>query len=91
MAVELAVPNDLMNIQNFPKYEYTFKIMNLLFDAGLVEVQYMPVDERFTKVLLAVPIPPTFDPEKLSEFVEHFAPHDRWFAQEKILSLVPSK
>ena len=87
MATELTVPDDLMNIKNFPKYEYTFKIIKLLYESGTIEVEYTPKDTRLTKIVYALPVKPTFNKDDIGSFVELFAPHDRWFAQEQMLSL----
>ena len=85
--VDLVNPDILMHIDNFPKYEYTFEIVQQVFEAGLIEVEYTPVDTRLTKVRLMAPIPPNFDPNNLAAFAEVFAPHPRWFAQEQMLTM----
>lgn len=84
---DLAYPNELMHPENFPKYEYTFKVVNLYFEAGTIEVEYTPVDTKLTKITFNLPVTPTFDKNNMESFVEIFAPHYRWFAQEKMLGM----
>lgn len=83
----LAFPDDLMHPENYPKYEYTFKVVSLVFEAGTIEVEYTPVNEKLTKMTFALPVPPNFDNNNMASFVELFAPHYRWFAQEKMLEM----
>jgi hypothetical protein len=71
---------------NFPKYEYTFTIQSLHFDQATMLVEYSPVDTRFTKLSYAIPILANFDPANLTEYVSNWAPYNKWFAQEMLLT-----
>lgn len=84
---DLTYPDELMHPENYPKYEYTFKVTNLYFEAGTIEVEYTPTNTKLTKVSFCLPVPPTFDNNDMASFVELFAPHYRWFAQEKMLGM----
>lgn len=70
----------------FPKYEFTFKIVKANFDSTNLIVEYTPVDTRFTKITLSIPILADFNPQELTEYVGRWAPHSKWFAQEMILT-----
>lgn len=70
----------------YPKYEYTFEVINIFFERAQIEVLYKPVDVRFTNFAYTIPIHPDIDVNDLKPMVENYAPYDRWFAQEIILS-----
>lgn len=69
----------------YQKYEYTFKVVNTLFESAQIEVEYIPTDTRLLKLKYCLPIMPDFDPTNLTVYVDTWAPHDRWFAQDMIL------
>lgn len=70
---------------NYPKREYTFKVVATHFDQGSFEVQFIPKETHLISVTYNLPILADFDPNNLSVYVEKFAPYDRWFAQQIIL------
>lgn len=70
---------------NFPKYEYTFEVTNTFFESGTFEVRYMPKNVALTSIAYTLPIQATFDINQIAAYVDKWAPHDRWFAQELIL------
>lgn len=70
----------------FPKYQYTYKVVSLSFDSPHMLVDYIPTQETLAKITLNLPIFPTFDINDVDGYVEQFAPHDKWYAQELILT-----
>lgn len=70
---------------NFPKYEYTFEVVNTFFESGNFEVKYTPKNPALASISYALPILATFDINQLATYVDTWAPHDKWFAQELIL------
>lgn len=70
---------------NFPKYDFSFKVLGLHFDAGTMLVKYTPTDIRLSSVDLAILIDATFDMTDLKGYVAKYAPNDKWFAQDMIL------
>jgi len=71
----------------FPKYEYTFIIEQLLFEQGTMLVKYMPVKETLISVTYNIPIWPGIETSEIKIYVDKWAPHEKWFAQETILSM----
>ena len=74
-----------IDVPIYPKYEYTFKVTQTLFENAQIEVEYIPVDTRLLKLRFCLPITPDFDPANLTTYVETWAPYDKWFAQDIIL------
>lgn len=70
----------------YPKYEYTFKVVSLSADQGCMLVDYLPKNPSLTKITLNLPILANFEPSKLEELVDSFAPNNKWFGQETILN-----
>jgi hypothetical protein len=70
---------------NYPKYEYTFEVTNTFFESGTFEVKYMPKKETLMSVSYTLPILATFNVTDIGSYVDNWAPHDRWFAQEFII------
>ena len=70
----------------FPKYTYTFTVLSLNFDSSTILVEFTPTDTRFTKITLALPIMANFNLSSLETYVETWAPHQKWFAQEIMLN-----
>lgn len=70
----------------FPKYEYTFTIEQLLFEQGTMLVCYKPVNETLISVTYNVPIWPGHDLANMKPYLDNWAPHDKWYAQETILT-----
>jgi hypothetical protein len=71
---------------NFPSYEYSYNVKSLLFSAATIEVEYIPKNENLTNFTLFVPILANFDPTNLTDYVDTWAPKNKWFAQEMILT-----
>lgn len=71
---------------DFPTYEYTCTVENVLFEAGTIVVKYLPTDTRFAAQTLHLPIWPDFDINDKMTYFAKFAPHDKWYAQEMILT-----
>lgn len=72
--------------QNFPVFDYTYTIEQLLFDQGSMVVKYLPVDSTLSAIVLNIPIWPSMDMSNLKTYTDHFAPNDKWFAQQMILN-----
>jgi hypothetical protein len=72
--------------QNFPVYDYTFTVEQLLFDQGTMLIRYLPVDETLSAIVLNIPIWPSMDLNDLKTYTGHFAPNDKWYAQKMILN-----
>jgi hypothetical protein len=72
--------------QAFPTYDYTFTVEQLLFDQGSMAVRYLPVDVNLSAIVLYLPIWPSLDLADMKTYTDHFAPNDKWFAQETILN-----
>lgn len=77
----IAVPAQLQ----FPKYQYSFVVQNLNFDSSNIVVEFTPANTELTKITLSLPIMANFDPSTLQTYVDTWAPHPKWFAQEMIL------
>lgn len=69
----------------FPTYEYTFKVITINYETAHFLVEYTPTDTKYTKITYNLPILPTFDINDVAAYVEKFAPHDKWYAQDIIL------
>lgn len=76
---------EIPDVPQFPKYTYTFKVINTLFESAQIEVEYIPEDTRLLKLRYCLPLLPDFDPANLTTYVETWAPYDKWFAQDMIL------
>lgn len=70
----------------YPKYEYTFKVVSLSAETGTILVDYLPKNESLAKITINLPILANFDPSKLEDLVDAFAPHNKWFGQETIIN-----
>lgn len=75
---------DLTALPEIPKQEYTYKVISVAFESAHMLVEYTPVDSGLTKVTLNLGILPGFDINDVDSYVDLFAPHDRWYAQEII-------
>lgn len=75
-----------VEIIQYPQYDFTFEIVQTLFEQGTVIVKYIPVNTNLTNYEYNVPILPTFDTNNLKEYFKQWVPNDRWFAQETILN-----
>lgn len=76
---------DLNTIPEFPKFAYTYKIVTINYESAHILVEYTPVDTKYTKLTYNLPILPSFNINDVDGYVEQFAPHDRWYAQDVIL------
>ena len=74
-----------VTVDGFPKYPYTFLVVEAHYERGMLEVKYMPNDSRFIFITYTIPIEPDFDPNNLTTYVDKWAPHDKWFAQDMLL------
>jgi hypothetical protein len=70
---------------DYPKYEYTYKVISISFDTAHFLVDYFPTDTRFIKITYNLPILTTFKIDEINEYIDQWAPHDKWYAQEIIL------
>jgi hypothetical protein len=68
------------------KYEYTYKIQQLFPEQGSMLVEYTPGNTSLMKISYNVPILIDFDINDMATYLEKYAPHDRWYAQELILN-----
>jgi G:T/U-mismatch repair DNA glycosylase len=75
-----------MTDNEYPKYEFTFEILQTLFEQGTIHIKYTPLNTNLTVYEYNIPILPNFDPNNLKQYVAQWAPNDRWFAQETILN-----
>ena len=77
------MPLELTDKQlNFPKYDYTFKVINTFFESGMIEVKYTPKDESLISVTISIPVLADFDINNLDSYLELWAPYSKWFSQE---------
>ena len=74
-----------MTEPNFPDYDFTFVIEQLLFERGIMVVKYTPVDNTLTSISCTVGIWPDMDINNLKPYLAKWAPKDKWYAQEMIL------
>lgn len=74
-----------LTIDGFPKYPYTYLVVAAHYERGTLEVKYMPNDSRLIFISYVLPIEPDFDPTNLTTYVDRWAPHDKWFAQDMLL------
>lgn len=70
----------------FPKYDYTYVIEQLLFDQGTMLVKFTPTDIRLAPVTYNIPIFADIDVNNIKPYLDNFAPNDKWFAQDTILN-----
>lgn len=68
------------------KYGYTYKIQQLLPEQGSMLVEYTPTNTSFMKITYNIPILVDFDINDMGTYMEKFAPHDRWYAQDLMLN-----
>jgi hypothetical protein len=73
-------------IFNYPKYNYTFKVVSLSASTQHILVEFLPEKESLTKITLNLPIFATFNPSDLESYVDKFAPHSKWFGEEMIIN-----
>ena len=76
----------LNEVPTYPKYEYTFAVLNLLFDRGAMNIKFIPANTTLTAFDLVVLIRPEMDVNNLKPYLDNFAPNSKWFAQEVILA-----
>jgi hypothetical protein len=71
----------------FPVYEYTFKVVQVLAQSGNagIEIKYIPNDVRLTSLTFVLPIESNFDVNNMASYVDQWAPRQQWYAQEIIL------
>lgn len=67
-------------------YEYTFKVQTLMPESGSMIVEYTPANTALMKITYNVPILLDFDINDMTAYMDKFAPHDKWYAQELILN-----
>jgi len=67
-------------------YEYTFKVQTLMPESGSMIVEYTPANTALMKITYNVPILLDFDINDMTTYMDKFAPHDKWYAQELILN-----
>lgn len=72
--------------QTFPQFDYTFTIQQLLFDQGTMLIKYLPTNTALSAIVLNVPIWPSMDMNDMKTYLDHFAPNEKWFAQQIILN-----
>lgn len=71
---------------DFKKYVYSFEVISIQYERASFEVKFIPNDSKLMSITYALPFDADFDITQLTSYVERFAPHDRWFAQEIILN-----
>ena len=71
---------------DFKKYAYTFVVTGIQYERATFEVKFVPEDVKLLTITYALPFDADFDVTQLASYVERFAPHDKWFAQEMILT-----
>lgn len=74
-----------MEINQTPMQEYTFKILSVNYEIAHFIVEFTPADTQLTKISLNVPINSDFDPANAKQYMDRFAPFDKWNAQKVIL------
>lgn len=70
---------------DYPKCEYTYKVISISFDTAHFLVEFIPLDIKYAKITYNLPILTTFDIDTIGEYIEQWAPYDKWYAQELIL------
>ena len=70
---------------DFKKYLYSFEVISIQYERASFEVKFIPNDSALMSITYALPFDADFDITQLASYVERFAPHDKWFAQEVIL------
>jgi hypothetical protein len=70
----------------YPKYDYTFKVLNLMYERAGMNVRFTPVNTQLTAFELVLPIRPEMDVNNLKPYLDNFAPNNQWYAQEIILA-----
>lgn len=76
---------DLTTAPEMSKYEYTYKVVSIAFESATMLVEYTPVDVKYTTITYNLPILATFDINNVKAYVDQFAPHEKWYAQDMIL------
>lgn len=75
-----------MTLPEFPKYEYSYQVMQLLFEQGTMVVKFLPTNPDLMSITYNIPIWPEMDLQNLKPYLDKWAPNDKWFAQELILN-----
>ena len=70
----------------YPTYDYTFQVLNLLFERACMTVKFTPTNTSLAAFDLVIPIRPEMDVNNLKPDLDNFAPKNRWYAQELILA-----
>jgi hypothetical protein len=71
---------------DFKKYLYSFEVISIQYERASFEVKFIPNDPTLMSITYGLPFDADFDITQLASYVERFAPHDKWFAQEMILN-----
>jgi len=78
------------NVNNYPVYAYRYEIMSIFngVESGNpgILIKYIPENTNLTSLSFNIPILYNFDVNNMSEYVEQWAPHQQWFAQEMVLN-----
>ena len=70
----------------YPTYDYTFQVLNLMFERASMNVRFTPTNTSLTAFDLVLPIRPEMDVNNLKPYLDHFAPKSQWYAQTVILA-----
>jgi hypothetical protein len=78
------------NVNNYPVYAYRYEILSIFSgnepgNPGIL-IKYIPENANLTSLSFNIPILYNFDINNMAEYVENWAPHPQWFAQEIVLN-----
>jgi hypothetical protein len=73
-------------LPQYPQYTYNFTVLRFNYESSSIVINYIPTNTELTSISLAIPILANFDPANLETYVDFWAPHQKWFGQQVMLT-----